>query len=282
MPIKINGTNTAANPSITGDDTDTGIVYGSDQIDFSTGGTSKATIDASGNLTLGGFAAPTDLNSAQVPTLFVDRVDNNIFGEDGALYITQNAYFSNSGSYKRVTTARPLQYKQRLGKHKFLVGDSGGAGGNVTFSEAVIIDADGLKFNGDTSSANALTDYEEGYWSPTQQDGQQLNLQDSGNVPCRRYIKVGRHVTCWFDFTYGNNSSSSTARFGGLPFAQETGGMQGAAAITIGFTNSSNLELVAHISTGDLPTFFGNNGSGVTYSSLSTKRVSGCIHYTTN
>ena len=52
MPIKINGTNTAANPSITGDDTDTGIVYGSDQIDFSTGGTSKVTLKNS-NLGIG-------------------------------------------------------------------------------------------------------------------------------------------------------------------------------------------------------------------------------------
>ena len=47
MPIKINGTNTAANPSITGSDTDTGIVYGSDQIDFSTGGSSKVTLNGS-------------------------------------------------------------------------------------------------------------------------------------------------------------------------------------------------------------------------------------------
>ena len=53
MPIKINGTNTAANPSITGDDTDTGIVYGNDQIDFSIGGASKATIDSSGKLGIG-------------------------------------------------------------------------------------------------------------------------------------------------------------------------------------------------------------------------------------
>tara|TARA_R100000781_G_scaffold80678_1_gene49775 strand:- start:19 stop:1158 length:1140 start_codon:yes stop_codon:yes gene_type:complete len=53
MPIKINGTNTAANPSITGDDTDTGIVYGSDQIDFSIGGASKVTIDSSGRLGIG-------------------------------------------------------------------------------------------------------------------------------------------------------------------------------------------------------------------------------------
>ena len=52
MPIKINGTNTAASPSITGSDTDTGIVYGSDQIDFSTGGSSKATLNGS-NLGIG-------------------------------------------------------------------------------------------------------------------------------------------------------------------------------------------------------------------------------------
>jgi hypothetical protein len=52
MPIKINGTNTAANPSITGSDTDTGIVYGSDQIDFSTGGSSKVTLNGS-NLGIG-------------------------------------------------------------------------------------------------------------------------------------------------------------------------------------------------------------------------------------
>ena len=59
MPIKINGTNTAANPSITGDDTDTGIVYGSDQIDFSTGGSSKVTLNGS-NLGIG-TQSPSEL-----------------------------------------------------------------------------------------------------------------------------------------------------------------------------------------------------------------------------
>ena len=52
MTIKINGTNTAANPSITGSDTDTGIVYGSDQIDFSTAGSSKVTLSGA-NLGIG-------------------------------------------------------------------------------------------------------------------------------------------------------------------------------------------------------------------------------------
>jgi len=62
MPIKINGTNTAANPSITGDDTDTGIVYGSDQIDLSTGGSSKVTLNGS-NLGVGTTSPASPLHS---------------------------------------------------------------------------------------------------------------------------------------------------------------------------------------------------------------------------
>tara|TARA_R100000353_G_scaffold95450_1_gene69914 strand:+ start:1475 stop:2419 length:945 start_codon:yes stop_codon:yes gene_type:complete len=47
MAIKINGTNTIASPAITGDDVDTGVVYGDAAIDLSIGGASKAKLDAS-------------------------------------------------------------------------------------------------------------------------------------------------------------------------------------------------------------------------------------------
>jgi hypothetical protein len=239
-----------------------------------------AKTDADGNITMGDFASPTDLNSAQVPTLFVDRVDNNIFGEDGALYITQNAYFSNSGSYKRVTTARPLQYKQRLGKHKFLVGDSGSAGGNVTFSEKVIIDADGLKFNGDTSSANALTDYEEGFWSPTGLDGMNLSIQNTSDNASRRYMKIGRQVFAYFDFTFQNLFNTHTARFGGLPYAQATSGHQASAAAAMGFTTKGAVVYV-HIS-GLYPTFFKSSGTAYNYNEVSSTRMAGVLIYTTD
>ena len=84
MPIKINGTNTAANPSITGDDTDTGIVYGSDQIDFSTGGTSRANIDSSGNINI-----PNDSGKIQLGT----STDLQIYhdGTDSILKDTRNS-----------------------------------------------------------------------------------------------------------------------------------------------------------------------------------------------
>ncbi len=237
-----------------------------------------AKTDADGNITMGNFASPTDLNTAQVPSLFVDRVDNNIFGEDGALYITQNAYFSNSGSYKRVTTARPLQYKQRLGKHKFLVGDSGSAGGNVTFSEAVIIDADGLKFNGDTVAANALDDYEEGTWTPTFDTNAATNT--SGNCT---YIKIGHIVHCFFRATHPTTSSSSYATISDLPFTSHNHSV-GVPGGAFSETNAGeNLSFIVNPNT----TFAyilrcDNNGVAVvTQSSISGKDFRGCITYRT-
>jgi len=53
MAIKINGTNTTASPGITGPDTDTGLVYGTDEVQVVTGGTTRATVDSSGRLLLG-------------------------------------------------------------------------------------------------------------------------------------------------------------------------------------------------------------------------------------
>ena len=83
MPIKINGTNTAANPSITGDDTDTGIVYGSDQIDFSTGGSSKVTLNGS-NLGIGVTNPTTSLHVQQSAV-------TNAPSRSSALYLENNA-----------------------------------------------------------------------------------------------------------------------------------------------------------------------------------------------
>ena len=237
-----------------------------------------AKTDADGNITMGDFAAPTDLNTAQVPSLFIDRIDNNIFGENNALYITQNAYFNSSGSYERVLTHRPLQYKQRLGKHKFLVGDSGSAGGNVTFSEAVIIDADGLKFNGDTSSANALTDYEEGTWTPTFDTNAGTNT--SGNCT---YVKIGRVVHCFFRATHPTTSSSSYATITGLPFTSlnRTVGAPGGA-----FSETNAGENLSFIVNPNTTYAFilrcDNNGVAVvTQSSISGKDFRGCITYET-
>tara|TARA_Y100000004_G_C8846044_1_gene382605 strand:+ start:16 stop:840 length:825 start_codon:yes stop_codon:yes gene_type:complete len=234
-----------------------------------------AKTDADGNITMGDFASPTDLNSAQVPTLFVDRIDNNIFGEDGALYVTQNAYFSNSGSYKRVTTARPLQYKQRLGKHKFLVGDSGSAGGNVTFSEAVIIDADGLKFNGDTAAANAISDYEEGTYTPADMSAQSINFSNVTG----QYTKIGKLVHVQGSVTFP--STGGQHGFGiSLPFTSTgTGTADGSGSIR--YTTKSTV-FTLHVN-GNASSFAGYQFGGTIMrnADLSTDRLDFQVTYRT-
>ena len=54
MGTKITGTNTAAYPGITGDDTDTGLFYGTNEIGFSTSGTERVRIAASGQIGIAG------------------------------------------------------------------------------------------------------------------------------------------------------------------------------------------------------------------------------------
>ena len=61
MTIKINGTNTTAQPSITGADTDTGLVYGTDEVQVVTGGTTRATVDSSGRLLVGASSGGANL-----------------------------------------------------------------------------------------------------------------------------------------------------------------------------------------------------------------------------
>ena len=113
MTIKINGTNTAANPSITGTDTDTGIVYGSDQIDFSTGGSSKVTLNGSnfgigtqtpdvdfhisGGSSVGKIESTTSSNSAR---LIIKSANNTYtglhFGDDADDDVGRIRYYHNT------------------------------------------------------------------------------------------------------------------------------------------------------------------------------------------
>jgi len=53
MTTKINGTNTAASPAITGADTDTGLSFGTDTVNINTGGVTRATVDSNGRLGIG-------------------------------------------------------------------------------------------------------------------------------------------------------------------------------------------------------------------------------------
>ena len=140
--------------------------------------------------------------------------------------------------------------------------------------------AGGLCFNGDFAEANALNDYEEGYWSPTAMDGIPITTNNTGNHPSRRYIKIGKVVFAYFDFTFGNQFNAFGARFGGLPITVASGGGHGANASTNGYTNLQQ-EYFLHVS-GTNPAIFKSNGAQFTHNEVSSKRFAGCLIYSTD
>jgi len=70
MALNINGTTgisgvdgSASAPAVTGTDSNTGINFGSDTVNINTGGSTRATVDSSGNLGIGS-TSPTDYDNA--------------------------------------------------------------------------------------------------------------------------------------------------------------------------------------------------------------------------
>jgi hypothetical protein len=77
----------------------------------------------------------------------------------------------------------------------------------------------GIQFNGDTAAANALDDYEEGTWTPTNlSGGLTINLQRAA------YTKIGNLVTIQFYADVPTGGNGDPIILGGLPFNNASNG----------------------------------------------------------
>ena len=75
MALKLNGTNSVAAPAYAGDDADTGLQCGTNELKLVTGGTARATVDSSGDVMIG-----TTSNNAHADA------DNLIVGSTGGTH----------------------------------------------------------------------------------------------------------------------------------------------------------------------------------------------------
>ena len=89
-----------------------------------------------------------------------------------------------------------------------------GNGGATDGTTRVRVDSDGLKFGSDTAAANALDDYEEGTWTPTDASGASLSFS---SLDRNRYTKIGRFVMAHCRLDYPSTSDGSVATIA-LPF----------------------------------------------------------------
>ena len=108
----------------------------------------------------------------------------------------------------------------------FLSADAGNGGSDSRISMLVdnseklrILSTGGITFNGDTATANALDDYEEGDWTPTFVGGSGSITVNAYAVQYGKYVKIGKMV-----YVEGllranvTNNSNGTYDIDGLPF----------------------------------------------------------------
>ncbi len=118
---------------------------------------------------------------------------SNAGGTEASLEILNDAGTSNT----------PLNIRASV--HKF----------KVQSTEKCRITSDGLTFNGDTAATNALSDYEEGSWTPTAASGAGGFTVTAANCI---YTKVGDLVTLHFEVYNPTSVTSSAFKIGGLPY----------------------------------------------------------------
>ena len=94
MGLNINGTTgisgvdgSASAPAVTGTDSNTGINFASDTVNINTGGTTRATVDSSGNLNIPNDSGKIQLGTSQDLEIYHNGTDNYLDATNGNLYL---------------------------------------------------------------------------------------------------------------------------------------------------------------------------------------------------
>ena len=98
---------------------------------------------------------------------------------------------------------------------------------------------EGLCFGSDIETANALDDYEEGTWTPTNGDMTTFNVTSSQINA--RYTKIGDQVTVWINQEGGQIAWSTPQYLQGLPFSVD---VPSAGTFTNNYPNAGGEALV--------------------------------------
>jgi len=166
--------------------------HSSEDFFIGAGAQTRVTIDGSnGDLILAANAT----GAALIKGVSGDQTDRNTGG------YPQYTFVGNEGTGIRRASANVLAF------------DTAGA-------EAMrILSSGGITFNGDTASANALDDYEEGTWTPALIAGTTNPTGGGAQNPVGAYTKIGNRifVTFYVGRSY-TNSPSGLIYISGLPY----------------------------------------------------------------
>ena len=115
----------------------------------------------------------------------------------------------------------------------------------------------GIQFNGDTSAANALDDYEEGTWTPSYKATTTDPSITYENINRGKYIKIGRmvYIQVTIQSTIVSSTGSGNLFIGGLPYTPQTDYFGGYSTFAVGNNTAINVgageRVSVHLDGGD-------------------------------
>jgi hypothetical protein len=272
MTVKINGTNTAAAPGYAGDDADTGLQCATNELSLVTGGTARATVNSAGNVGVGGAAVPTS-TVYDTATLHLRQAGST--GSQFRLTTATSGHTSSDGAHISFWNDNHLYvFNKETAGHVVL------GAGNDTRAR---ITTDGLCFGNDTAAVNALSDYEEGTFTPKWGSSTPYTSPSPTYTGQQgNYTKIGRVV--YFDIriaTSAWNSAGSSLWMHGLPYVGGFGASVYQVAMCGYFMITGVDSTVAHYSlSGQLQggedyfqIYYSSSGSGNNFTSFSTSDI---------
>ena len=187
------------------------------------GDATALTIDSSENV---GFSITPESHYSDYTNLDFGKTGLLLSASSGTniTSLLNNAYLNSSTAWKYKEADEASKYDQTGGTHLWFTAPTGGsADADLTWTQRLRVDSDGLKFGSDTAAANALDDYEEGTYTPVMNSS---NLTYSTQLGW--YIKVGSHVTVGLYIDINTNGNGSGVAIGdlSLPFAAAMGAGQ--------------------------------------------------------
>ena len=212
--------------------------------DSQTNSSSEAMIRALASADHTGSSAPTDLlfftkpsstgpGSSPTERVRLDSSGNlgvNTTAPEEKLGVAGNMRFVNpTGTTRRIIALPSGGYNvgttggSAIAFHR--ISEGGGGSDEIAFEthwqgnrhgeSARISKFGGITFNGDTAAANALDDYEEGTFTVSLGGSWNSNPTNLAGA----YVKIGRMVHIYVNFSGGSKSSTTSGYLQGLPFA---------------------------------------------------------------
>jgi len=181
MPIRIDGTNTAANPGITGADADTGLQFGTDEVKILTGGTERVTVDSSGRVLIGTSTALTNVyqNAGAITPQNQFASQGNSYNGGLSLINYSSSGFSSTLSFgQSKTDTLGANVLTTNGEPLGIINFTGNDGTNFRTAAQIMCLVDGTTGSGDMPGRLTFSTTTDGAATPTER----VRIESGGTV----------------------------------------------------------------------------------------------------